>query len=171
MAHVHEVEVKVLDINRKAIEPVLLAAGAKKVFDDRLEAVSFKPKAAGVATLRLRKEGDRTFLAIKINEKVDSAKVADEFSVEIADLEEARIIFEKLGYECKHHRIKHRTSYVLGDVRFEFDKLLGEHERIPEFLEIEAKSDADLQSAIDLLHIDKEQLCFITNSGVIRHYA
>ena len=65
----NEVEVKILNINRKEIEKKLVALGAKKVFDDKVSALFFDSDEKEVRhnnkQLRLRTEGKKAVLTIK----------------------------------------------------------------------------------------------------------
>ena len=47
--------------------------------------------------------------------------------------------------------LKHRTSYKLNKVKFEFDTYQGEHSYVPTFLEIESENENEIHKAAELL--------------------
>lgn len=136
-----EIEVKILEINRESVEQKLIALGAKMTFDDEMHAIYYdlqddRLKKAGKA-LRLRKEGKRTILALKVHRENRLAKERAEIEVEVSGFEEMKTLLEGLGYTPWLEMQKHRTSYEYGGTRCELDHYCGEHAFIPEFLEIE----------------------------------
>ena len=152
-----EIEVKILDIDRKKVEETLVRLGAKKVFDGDIETLFFDFNDGRIINakdvLRLRKEQDRTELTYKKVSATQMAKVAEEFSVEVSSLETMKKILENLGLSEIENMKKHRTSYLLDLTRFDIDHYLGGYEYIPDFLEIEAEN-------IDLIHKYAEVLGF-----------
>lgn len=138
----HEVEIKILEIDRAKTEGMLIAAGAEKIFDGRIDAIYFDfaensmHKVGG--TLRLRREGDRTVLTFKKDVKDGSAKVREEEEVEVSDFLIMRSVLEATGLSPWLEMSKHRTTWQLGAAHFEFDKYHDAYEFIPEFLEIES---------------------------------
>jgi predicted adenylyl cyclase CyaB len=164
-----EVEVKLLEVNRSLMENKLTDLGAKKIFDNILKVHSFK--TASVGLLRVRSEGEQTFLVVKMNEDSGFAKSSDEYSVEVSDFAATVRILELLGFKTKWQYEKHRISYQLDTVRFEFDKLLGDYDFVPEFMEIEAQSELELKNVLHLLHIPEDAVVNWTGGDVIRHYS
>jgi len=155
----NEVEVKILNIDRKKIEAKLISLGAKKVFDDKVSALFFKSKTDKPhkhLQLRLRTEGTKAVLTLKTRIPDKELKIRDEHEVEVSDFNEMQIILEGLGYIIYKKTRKHRTSYALDDAHFEFDKYLDEFDFIPEFLEIEATTPKTIHKYADLLGIKKE---------------
>jgi adenylate cyclase class IV len=70
---------------------------------------------------------------------VDSAeaKVREEKEVAVADFAAMKEIFQSMGLSPWLEMKKHRTTFEIGAVHFEFDKYHGNYEYIPEFIEIE----------------------------------
>ena len=136
-----EIEIKVLGIERKQIEEKLISFGAEKVFDDTIHALYYDTADRRLRhnrlTLRLRREGKRSVLALKADIEDDSAKVREEKEVEVSDFDTMREILGSLGLSVWLEMEKHRTSYKLTDLHFELDKYSGAYAYIPEFLEIE----------------------------------
>lgn len=144
----HEVEIKILEIDRGKVEVTLAAAGAEKIFDGEIYAVYFDFADGSVhragGTLRLRKEGDRSIFTFKKKVEDGKAKVREEEEVTVSDFRIMRSMLESLGLTAWLEMRKHRTTWQLGSVHFELDKYHDEYEYIPEFLEIES---ADVATA------------------------
>ncbi|MBU0536189.1 MAG: CYTH domain-containing protein, partial [Nanoarchaeota archaeon] len=138
-----EAEVKILEIDRKDIEKKLLSTGAKKVFDDEIDAFFFDFDDSRIKKdhnhLRLRKEGDKATLTFKVHLSNKGAKVCEEYETEVSDFDSMKSILESIGLKVFRRMVKNRISYKLEGVSFEIDKYKGEYESIPEFLEIEAE--------------------------------
>lgn len=167
MAH-KEVEVKLLEVDKEAMIEKLLSLGAKKIFNDVLRMHSFKPQKGML--LRVREEGDETFLVVKKQLASAVAVVNDEYSVKVDDFEKMVQIIELLGFPNKWQYDKHRTSYQLENVRFEFDTLLGAYDFVPTYLELEAPSEEVLFAMLDKLGLKKSDVKSWTGGDVIRYY-
>ena len=164
-----EVEVKVLEVDRPAMERRLEALGARRIFDGILDIRSFRPSGEA-SLLRVRKEGEETFLVVKVPADGGIAKHTDEHSVRVDDFDAAVRLVEALGFPAKWSYAKHRTSYILDGVRFEFDRLLGEYDFVPEYLELEAPDERSLQRMLERLGIPLSDALPWTGGDVIRHY-
>jgi len=144
-----ELEVKILEVNRKKIEEILTSLGAKKVFDGDIQTLFFDFKDGAIIkaknVLRLRKEQDKTELTYKKVHVTQTAKLAEEYSVEVSNLETMKKILENIGLTITESMQKHRVSYTLDHTRFDIDRYAGNYGYIPKFLEIEAEN-------IDLIH-------------------
>ena len=103
--------------------------------------------------LRIRKDQDKTELTYKKVNYTQTAKVAEELSVEISDIEQMKKILQNLGLSEIENMQKIRTSYKLDLLRFDIDHYVGDYSFIPDFLEIEAPN-------IDLIHRYAERLGF-----------
>jgi predicted adenylyl cyclase CyaB len=165
-----EVEVKVLEVDAHALQEKLSSSGAKKVFDGLMEVRTFEPLPEGVGLLRVRREGGECFLTVKRFLGKGEAKVTDESSVKVGDFDSACSLLEGLGFRTEKRYRKRRTSYVLHDIRFEFDTFLDELSFVPTFLEIEASSLEGVHKALSLLGIPQEKAFPWTGGDVIRHY-
>lgn len=136
-----EIEIKILGINRAAVETALIARGATKCFDGEIHAIYYdlpdqSLRASGMV-LRLRREGMRTVLTLKEHVENPRAKERREREVEVLDFDAMRSVLELIGLAPWLEMKKHRTSYLLKGTRFELDKYHGSYSHIPEFLEIE----------------------------------
>ena len=139
-----EIEVKILEIDREAAIEKLVALGAGKTFDDEIHALYFDSADRGIrnsrGTLRLRKEGTRTVVTFKHDIDDRHARVREEQEVNVSDFAAMRSIIESLGMSVWLEMRKHRISYELSGLHFEFDRYYDEYAYIPEFLEIEGPS-------------------------------
>ncbi len=169
-----EIEVKILDTDRKEVEKKLASLGARKIFEGVLEAryYDFKsfPLKKKHLTLRLRKEGARTILTFK--KKVPNAKlkIREEHEVELSDFKTAKTILESLGLQDFSGIKKKRTSYALKDVKFEIDKYLGRYSFVPVFMEIEAEDERLIYKYAKMLGFRPEDCKPWTMIDTIRYY-
>jgi adenylate cyclase class 2 len=169
-----EIEVKILDIDRKKIVKRLLELGAKKTFDGEIHGFFFDFRDSSIMkakdTLRLRKLGDKSFLTFKKYVNNRGAKVREEFEFEVSDFDDAKKILESVGLSAWMEVRKHRTSYVIGEVHFELDKHSDQYGFVPEFMEIEAKDVATLRRYAGLLGYGRKDLRPWTIIEVAKHY-
>jgi len=144
-----EIEVKILNVDKRRIEETLISLGAEKVFDGHIETIFFDYKNRALAkaknVMRLRKEDDRAVLTFKKFLGDEAAKVVEEYEVVVSDMDNLKKILESLGLSVTDNMQKHRVSYRLGRSHFDLDKYEREYGHIPEFLEIEAEN-------IDVIH-------------------
>ena len=95
--------------------------------------------------LRLRKEQDKIELTFKKVHITETAKLAEEYTVEVSNLETMKKILENINLSIIENMQKHRVSYKIDHTRFDIDHYTGNYRYIPEFLEIESEN-------IDLIH-------------------
>ncbi|MBD3314131.1 class IV adenylate cyclase [Candidatus Woesearchaeota archaeon] len=155
-----EIEVKILDIDKKEVEEKLVSLGAEKVFEGDVNALFFdfddgSVRAAG-KTIRLRKMGDKSFLTAKSPVSQENVKIKEEYETEVSDFEEIRRILESAGMSVWLAMRKHRTTYRLDNVSFEIDKHNDQYSHIPEFLEIEAKDAKTIYKYAEMLGFNRD---------------
>jgi predicted adenylyl cyclase CyaB len=169
-----EVEVKILEVNRPSIEKTLAGLGAKKVFDGDIKTLFFDFKDGAIVkardVLRLRKEQDETELTYKKVHVTKAAKVAQEYTVEVSDLETMKDILANLGLAVTECMQKHRVSYEFGTARFDFDAYTEEYAFIPEFLEIEAEDAVSIQKYAALFGFGPEKCLPWSTNDIIQYY-
>ena len=146
-----EIEVKILNVNKKEIEKKLLALGAEKNFDDNIDAIYYsipqKKEKKKKTVLRLRQKGNIVELTYKHRTKTKCVKICDEYEVKVSDFEEMKKILKSLDYKIKTEIKKHRTSYHINNVHFELDTYPNE----PTLLEIEAPNIKTIEKYVKLL--------------------
>lgn len=137
-----EVEVKILEVDREAIEGKLLELGATKEFEGELQTLYFDSPTNALPkhheTLRLRQVGEKAVLTLKKKLPKSDVKQREEFEVEVGGFLTMYAILKELGYEISSKTKKRRVSFHLNNIHFDFDKYLDDLEHIPELLEIEA---------------------------------
>ncbi|WP_455278173.1 class IV adenylate cyclase [[Eubacterium] cellulosolvens] len=171
----NEIEVKILEINRKELEKKLISIGAKKISQKEIETLFFDSKdyffKKANSLVRLRKEKGGITLTFKKLIDNKKAKIAKEYEVTVSDLDKMKDILESLGLSLHARMKKLRTSFVVNDVKFEFDKYLDEYNYIPEFLEIEANNIDILYEHTKLLGFTNEECKPWSTLDLINYYS
>ena len=174
MTFMREVEVKILDIDREALIKKLVELGAERVFDGEMRDVYYDYDHGGIGDngglVRLRQQGDSVMLVFKTKKELGEAKVREEHETPVGSFEDAEKILSHLGLKPCEERHKNRTSYVKGEVHYEFDKYLGEDSFVPEFLEIEAPNEEMLFAAVEELGFRKEDTKPWSTADVVEYY-
>ena len=146
-----EIEAKILEIDRVAVEKKLRVLGAQKVFDGNLDVRYFDTPTRRLGkrgiVLRLRKKGSEAELTIKRNlVSIRRAKQAEELELKV-DFKTAYTMMYVLGFIEQSRMTKHRFEYVLDTAHIEIDKIAN----IPWLLEIEASSEKEITSIAERL--------------------
>ena len=169
-----EIEVKILNIDRRRIEERLLSLGAEKVFDGHVENLFFDFKNRALAEaknlIRLRKEDDKTVLTFKKFLGNEAAKTVEEYEVVVSDMENMKKILESLGLSVTENMHKHRVSYRLNHAHFDIDKYEREYGYIPEFLEIEAENTDTIRKCAKLLGFTIEDCLPWSTEDLVNYY-
>ena len=169
-----EIEVKILEVDRSKVEIALVGLGAKKIFDGNVQTMLFDFEDGSIVrakdVLRLRKEVDRVELTYKKVRFTEAAKVAEEFSVEVSNLETMKEILENLGLSIIEDMLKHRMSYALDNVRFDIDRYLEDFSFVPEFMEIEAENSDMIHKYAGLLGFDPEKCLPWSTQDILKYY-
>jgi len=170
-----EIEVKILEVNRKKIVETLTGLGAKRVFDGEIQTMFFDFKDASIVkakdVLRLRKEQDKIELTYKKVHITETAKLAEEYSVEVSNMETMKKILESIGLSITESMKKHRVSYTIDHTRFDIDCYVGDYEYIPEFMEIEAENTDLIHKYAALLGFKAEECMPWSTEELIRYYS
>ena len=150
-----EIEIKILGIDRKAVEERLASLGAKKVFDDEIHAIYYdftdtSLKDSGNA-LRLRLEGAKSVLCLKKFVESQDAKIREEHEIEVSDFDAMKYLLESLGLNAWLEMKKSRTSYEFRGVHFDIDEYHDAYNYIPQFLEIEGRDIETIYACAELL--------------------
>lgn len=151
-----EIEVKILEVDKEEVIKKLKELGAKKVFDGKIKTSYFDSDDEWLKrdgkVLRLREKGRELKLTIKKGISKEEAKIMEEFEVGLDEFEPIKNILNGLGLKEIQKIVKHRASYVLGDMHFEFDT----HTGIPTFLEIEGPSLEKVKDYVEILGYSME---------------
>jgi adenylate cyclase, class 2 len=134
-----EIEVKILNINRKKLKKSLKELGAKRVFRCTLFHEIYWESPSNerqCSSFRLRSEGRKSFLALKLKKDDSAFEIRDEFEVEVGDFKTTAEILELVGFKVFRQREKLREEYLLENVKVEIDEYPG----VMPYMEIEASS-------------------------------
>ncbi len=170
-----EIEVKILEINRKKVEERLTNLSAKKILDSDIQTIFFDFQDGKITkardVLRLRREDNKVELTYKKVHANQTAKEAEEYSVDVSSIEEMRKILENLGLHETENMLKHRISYKLDKARFDLDQYLDAYSFIPEFMEIEAESTELIDYFAELLGFKKKDCLPWSTYDIVRYYS
>lgn len=139
-----EIELKILNIDRKKFIASLKKVGAKQILKPTLmcEVYLDSPAQERVySSFRLRDEGKRIFLTLKLKKEDKKFQIRDEFEVEVSDFDTTKKILELAGFKIFRQREKLREEYRLGKIKIEID----EYPKMKPYTEIEAPSKDELE--------------------------
>ena len=169
-----EIEVKILEINRKEVEVRLQEMGAQRIFSGELHARFYDDPKKSISSkgevLRIRKEGDAVYLTYKSPISLEEAKIMEELEVGISEIDPLLKIMEHLEFQVIKETYKWRDEYELGDSKIVFDNYQGELAHIPEFLEIEAPTLVRLKEVLELLGFSQGDALSWSTYDLVQHY-
>ena len=170
----YEIEVKVLEVNKKELEKKLKEIGAKKLFSDRkviqenYDNQELKKKNAAIRVRQLGKDIFITFKQFKeIRKNIKSCKEI-EFQVS-SDFKTVQDMFGSLGLERYHRIEKVKTTYTLGTTTFDIDTI-SKPFKIPTYYEIEVKDYKDIDKILKLLKIPKNKALPWGTKKLLKYY-
>lgn len=173
----HELEVKILEIDKDRIEKRLQDLGAEKISDCILYTVFFDYKDEQLKKqdylLRMRREGDKTVLTFKkpLKNPEHGVKALEEIEVDVSDFDNMKIILEQaLNLHVYRSARKHRITYELGDAEISIDKYCDQYDHVPWFLEIEGPNKESIYACAEKLGHSKKECKDWSFSKLIDHY-
>ncbi|NLY66371.1 MAG: class IV adenylate cyclase [Tissierellia bacterium] len=163
-----EIEVKVLGVSLMEMENKLKELGAELVAEEYQINTVIDTKDRYIekhlnSYLRIRETsnlltGKRTIkLTLKKNIGKEKARENIEITTAIDDKKAMLEILKNLQFNVVQEGYKKRKTYVYENIRFDLDKW-DENTYPYEYMEIEVKKEEDLDKAIELLDINKEQI-------------
>ena len=161
-----EFELRVLEINHDELIKRLEELGAMKQFErfQRRYVYDIEP---GVDSkwMRLRTNGIKSTLTIKeVKEKtIDGTK---ELEIEVSDFDKTYEILEKLGYSPRAYQENKRTQYLLDGVEIDLDSW----PLIPEYVEIEGKSEEEVKNTLKKLNLENEKVTALDVESIYESY-
>ncbi len=161
-----EVEVKVLEIDVVKATRAIKRAGGRLVLPKTLFREWFFSYIRGkskFSSLRLRLEGKKALLTMKIRQPSKQLKISEETEVVVSDILATRKIFEAMGYRVFRTREKYRTGFKLGSCKIELDEYPG----IPAYLEIEGTSVEEVRKCVRVLGLDPKQTVAMSATEVL----
>ena len=99
--------------------------------------------------IRVRQTNDKTTIAVKhiLADNGTGIQQMQETEIEVPSIKEANGLLEALGYSYKSYQEKERITYVLDGYELDIDTWPG----IPTYVEVEGKSEADLENILKKL--------------------
>ena len=141
-----EVEVKVrakhADV-RKRLEELGAERVTEKTQRDIYFAAPHRDFADTDEALRVRHEDDETYITYKGPKLDEETKTREEHETTVGDAEEARAVFESLGFEEFGVVEKRRSVYELGGARVTLDDVSGLGKFVEVERDIEEKADTE----------------------------
>ena len=150
-----EIEIRLLDVDKEDFIKQILSLGASKdsEFLQRRYTYDFNPVVKN-KWIRLRTNGKKTTLTIK--EIIDKKSISgtNELEIEVSDFNKTNLVLEKLGYNHRNYQENYREIYYLDDVEISIDSW----PLIPTYVEFESKSEEKINSLLEKLSYEKENL-------------
>lgn len=158
-----EYECTMLEIDREVLEKKLKQIGAKKVGEYFQKRYTYDVKPVlDTKWVRLRTNGKKSTITIKNISDKTLIGGTQELEIEVSDFDKANLMLEELGYIHKNYQENRRIIYELGNIEVSIDKW----PLIPEYAEIEGKSEDVVKEFVELLNMDYK----ITNFDVTSIY-
>ncbi len=165
-----ELEIKILEIDRSSVEGQLRDSGAKCVYDGFVVDYRFNGFDDRKNSLRVRVMEDGCYVDMKIKKGEDKIRDRVEKRIEVSSPLVAFAFFVPAGFGLDSRIGKHRTTYELEGIRYEFDRLTGPHSFVPEYLEIEGPSREKVYAAGKALGFSHTNFSTLSVRKVIKHY-
>ncbi|OGI58298.1 hypothetical protein A3C60_02195 [Candidatus Nomurabacteria bacterium RIFCSPHIGHO2_02_FULL_37_45] len=156
----HEIETKVLEVDKEEIKRKLNLLGAKEIQNTRLIVDWYGPKGLThdgddpwYLRIRTTSDGKNEVSYKSLPQITGNTRHSDEINLNISDALTLGKLFENIGMENYAHQEKDRISFILKDWNFDLDQYPG----MPAYLEIEGKSHEHVQEAIKLLNLENHK--------------
>lgn len=163
-----EIEIKVLNIDLNEMESKLKKLGAKLASEEYQVNTVIDRRDGYIeknlnSYLRIRETNnlltgeDSIKLTLKKNIGKDKSRKNIEITTKIDNKDSMLKILEYLEYQVVQEGHKKRKTYIYENIRFDLDQ--WDKNTYPyEYMEIEVEKEEDLDKAIGLLNINKEQI-------------
>lgn len=163
-----ELEVKIVNIDLNEIEEKLKSLGAKLIAREEQKNLLIDSRDNFIKNklnsyMRIRKTKSfldnkiEMTLTVKKNVLNKGIRESIERNVHISNEENMLNILEMLGYRVYKEGYKKRTSYILGNIRFDLDTWDKDTYPYP-YMEIEVEHKDDLEKALKILDISRENI-------------
>lgn len=161
-----EFEARILEINHDEVVNKLESLGAIKKFDALQERYVYDliPKQEN-KWIRLRTNGSKSTLTIKDLE-AKTINGTKELEIVVDDFHKTNLILETLGFKNRGFQQNKRCQYILDGVEVDLDCW----PLIPEYLEVEGKSEEEVYNTIEKLGFSKDQIVTLDVSSIYDHY-
>ncbi|MFJ9420030.1 class IV adenylate cyclase [Streptomyces sp. NPDC101227] len=107
--------------------------------------------------LRLRQQGEKTFLTYKqTTSAVSAIDTTLESEVEVGSFDATKNLLEAMGFTALRYQENYREEWKLDGVTFDIDTWPG----LPPFLEVEGPDEVSVRKAADSLGLDASQASY-----------
>lgn len=150
-----EIEIRILNIDKKKFIEDIIALGAKKQSEylQKRYVYDFNP-VNPKKWIRLRTNGVKNTITVK--EIIDNQVIdgTNELEVEVSDFNTANLILKELGYVPRNYQENHRIVYNLNEVEISIDTW----PKIPTYVELEAKSEELIKKLLSIIEYNEKDL-------------
>ena len=166
----HEIETKILEINKDFIIQKLTELGAVKIKDTRLTVDWYCTEKALESShpwyLRVRStsDGKNEMTWKSLETFIGNTRQSKEMNIDISDFKKAKLILESIGLIHYAHQEKDRISFTYKDWSFDLDQ----YPKMPAYLEIEGTSEEHVGEAIKLLNLENYEAISQGETKLIR---
>lgn len=166
-----EVELKILNIDKKKITAKLRNIGARKIIKRTLIREIYFEKVGvknythnNYSSLRLRSIGKNNELTVKIKEESGMFGIWKEIETTMGDFETAKSILETIGFKPFRVREKYREEYMFKNIKIEIDT----YPKMNPYVEIEAKSEVEMMKFLEEMQFPIEYATKETATEIIK---
>ncbi|WP_300411014.1 class IV adenylate cyclase [Lagierella sp.] len=160
-----ELEIKILNIDFKELESLLIAKGAEKIAHEDQQNIIVSSDKLHFENkgdyLRIRIVKDLLsnnlykYLTLKRLKDNSEFRESEEYTIRFDDLENLKVILKNLGYGNFESNFKERYSYKYKNLRVDFD--YWDKSSFPfDYVEVEALTRSDLDLFLKEFKISKE---------------
>ena len=168
-----EFEARFLDIDPDALRAKLNTVGAKLIYPERLQRrvnMDYPDKRLALKEhgwIRLRDEGEGDITLTYKRRTNNSIEAALETTVGVADFDSAKLFLLSIGLAIKSEQETRRERWMLDGVEIDIDTWPW----LPRCVEIEGRSEADVEKAASLLGFDIKKALFgpVNNAYRLRY--
>ncbi len=159
-----EYEIRILEINKEKIINQLEKLGAVKKgeYHQKRYVYDLKPAQNG-KWIRLRTNGSETTLTYKdiVSDTIDGTR---EVEFKIEDFDIANEFLNKIGFVAKAYQENNRIRYTMDEVEIDIDTW----PMIPTYLEIEGKSEKEVNDMIKKLNLENSKITALNCEGIYK---
>ena len=156
-----EFELRFLEVPLEDLIPALRSKGAVQVFSGQVESMVYKQPSLPGSWLRIRKENGTMMATMK--KRLDDETFRED-SFEVRNLTSTQKVYEEKGWRLARQTSKHRASYILNDIRYDFDIFA----MLPPYLEIEGPSKKAVHDGAAMLGLDPAKA--FTGDSIFSYY-
>lgn len=146
-----EIEVKILNIDLKKMRLKLKRLGATQVLKPTMmRELYFKSPLLKIkySSFRLRAEGKKNFMTLKLKKNDRLFEIRDEFEIEVDNFNTTKEILQFAGFKIFRQREKKREEYLIGKIKIEIDQ----YPKMKPYIEIEASNKKDVEKFLEKIN-------------------